>query len=346
MNKERLKICIAAPHHAYQYYGGGEVLLDKTVEYLKKAGVDAKLFDPWSDKIEGFDIMHFFGIGYFNYEFLKTVKSRQKKLVITPIFPVLGGMRGAARQIYHTACFLFPYLKTPPELMKRNALLADAILASSEIEKNEICGSLRADNNKISVVHYGVDKKFLDAKPDSFVNKYGIKDFVLCVARFDGKQKNQLALIKAMSGTGVRLVFVGRPDKGMEEYHRECKKQAPQGTLFIDYLDQDSQMLASCYAACRTFVVPSKFEYPGIAAMEAILAGCKRIAMTSAGSTKEYYKDHALYFNPNSLADIRKTVLAAHNSEPSNNAAREYFKNNFLWENYSGKLIRLYEALT
>ena len=339
------KVCIAAPSHAYQYYGGGEVLLDKTAGYLKKEGVDLKLFDLWHDKVEDFDLVHFFGIGYFNHEFLKTVKAKGKKLVITPIFPCMGGISGALRKAYHVLCFALPVVKTPPELMRRNAMLADLILAGSEIEKKQICSLLRISPDKVMVVHYGVDKSFLKAKAEIFINRYKIKDYILCVARFDKKQKNQLGLIRALRASGIPMVFVGKPDKGMENYYELCKKEAPKGTLFIDYLEQDSDMLGSCYAACRTFVVPSKFEYPGIAAMEAILAGCKRIAMTEIGSTKEYYKDFARYFNPYSLNSIGRVIRDTHGSEPSGNMAREYFRKNYLWENYAKKILKTYEAV-
>jgi len=343
---KKIKVCIASPSHAYQYYGGGEVLLDKTAEYLKKEGVEYKLFDSWHDKVEDFDIVHFFGIGYFNYEFLRTVKAKGKKLVITPIFPCMNGISGLLRNIYHAICFAMPIVKTPPVLMRRNAVFADLILAGSEVEKKQIASSLRIKPDKIKVVHYGADKSFLKADPKPFIESYKIKDYILCVARFDKKQKNQLNLIRAMRDSGIPMVFVGKPDNGMESYHGLCKKEAPHGTLFIEYLDQNSDMLASCYAACRTFVVPSKFEYPGIAAMEAILAGCKRIAMTEIGSTKEYYRDYASYFNPNSLSDIRKVILGVHNSEPAGDFAREYFKKNFLWDNYINKISEAYEAMS
>ena len=340
-----MKICIAAPSHTYQNYGGGEVLLDKTVEYLKRELLDVKLFDPWHDKIEDFDIIHHFGIGYFNYEFLSTVKSKAGRLVLTPIFPCMDGISGFMRKIYHNICFSMPIVKTPPELMKRNAQLADLILAGSEMEKGQICALLRNDANKIRVVRYGADKGFLNADPELFINKYKVRDYILCVARFDKRQKNQLSLIRALRGSGIPMVFVGRIDKGMEDYYNLCKKEAPDNTLFIDYLDQNSRMLGSCYAACRTFVVPSRFEYPGLAAMEAILAGCKRIAMTEIGSTREYYKDYACYFNPHLLNDIRRVVLSVHNSDVSGDSAREYFKNNRLWENYARDVISAYEAI-
>ena len=340
-----MKICLAAPSHAYQYYGGGEVLLDKTYEYLRTKGIDAKLFDYWKAKVEDFDIVHFFGIGYFNYEFLKTVKSKNKKLVITPIFPSVSGYKNAARLVYHNICFAAAFLKTPPELMRRNAGLADLILASSEIEKRQICQLLKVKAEKVKIAHYGADKRFLSSTPDLFIDKYKIKDFILCVARFDSKQKNQLNMIRALKDSGVRMVFVGKPDWGMENYYALCKKEAPKDTLFIDYLDQESQMLSSCYAAARTFVVPSKFEYPGLAAMEAILAGCRRLAITQIGSTKEYYKDFAKYFDPYCLKNIKEVVLSVHNSEVKTDATREYFKNNCLWENYIEKLVGVYRTL-
>jgi len=43
-------------------------------------------------------------------------------------------------------------------------------------------------------------------------------------------------------------------------------------------------MLASAYAACDVFVLPSMFETPGIAALEAGLAGAK-IVITKYGGT-------------------------------------------------------------
>lgn len=342
---KRLKICIAAPSHAYQYYGGGEVFLDKTVEYLKKEGLEIKLFDSWHDKIEDFDLVHFFGIGYFNYEFIKMVKAKNKKLVITPMFPTLVGSRNLVRIIYHNLCFIVPFLKTPPELMHRSVMLADMVLANSDIEKKQICSLLKGDPGRIRVVHCGVDKRFMDADPGPFIEKYRIKDFILCVGRFDSNQKNQLNLVRAMRDSRIPMVFVGSPDKGMERYYNMCQEESPEGTLFIKHLDHDDKMLASCYAAARTLVVPSRYEYPGLIVMEAILSGCKRLAVTRGGSTKEYYKNYAHYFNPDSISDIRRAVLEVNSSEPIGDSAREYFKKNYLWENYAGDVLKAYKSV-
>lgn len=330
-----MRVAIACPAHVYQYSGGGEVLLDKTFSYIQKLGIEVRLFDPWKDKIDQFDIVHYFGIGYFNYEFLRTVGRKNTKLILTPIFPVLEGMDSFRRELYFRSCFAASFLKTPPELMRRNAKLADLILAGSEIEKKQLCDLFSVPDENVKAIHYGADRRFLDAKPDLFKNKFGISDFVLCVGRFDFKQKNQLMLIRALKNLGYKSVFVGNPDKGMDAYYQMCKKEANKNTLFIDSLPQDSELLASCYAAARVFVVPSKFEYPGLAGMEAALAGCGRFAMTSAGCTKEYYKDFAFYFDPYSVKDIARAVIKAHDSENNSSLIREHFKKNYLWENYA-----------
>lgn len=345
MQTNKPKIGIAAPMHVYQYYSGGEFLVDKTVECLKELGADVKLFDAWTDRIESFDIIHFFGIGYFNYEFLNTIKSKGKKLVVTPIFPSMGGLKNLLRRTYHFACFLLPVLKTPPELMKRNAHLADLLLAHANVEKEQITNLLRVDPGKVRVVHFGADKMFLSSSPGIFVDKYKLKDFILCLARFDSVQKNQLNLIRALRDEPVTAVFVGRPDKEMKNYYAACRKEASKNMVFIDHVDRESGMLGSCYAACRTFVVPSKFEYPSLAAMEAVLAGCKRFAITRIGSTREYYGDIASYFDPYCLKDIRDVVLKVHSSEVQDESVIENFKKNYLWEKYAANVLDAYKSI-
>lgn len=340
-----MRVALSCPSHVYQYYGGGEVLLDKTYAYLRQCGIEAFLFDPWKDKIDRFDILHYFGVGYFNYEFLHTVKDRNVKLVLTPIFPVLQGAQALKRSIYYNFCFGLPFLKTPPELMRRNARLADSVLAGSHVEKEQLSSVLSLNAKKIKVVHYGADKRFLNAQPELFARKFNTSDYILCVGRFDSKQKNQLALIRALKDFNGKCVFVGNPDKGMEEYYHLCKKEASKNTLFINPLPQDSEMLASCYAGARLFVVPSKFEYPGLAGMEAALAGCGRFAMTDRGCTKEYYGNFADYFNPFSVKEIKRVVMNAYNSEDRSKVIREHFKMNYLWENYSQAVVNAYKEV-
>ncbi|MEJ2628702.1 MAG: glycosyltransferase, partial [bacterium] len=113
--------------------------------------------------------------------------------------------------------------------------------------------------------------------------------------------------------------------------------------IIIEGLDHDSPLLASAYAACRVFVLPSKFETPGRAALEAALAGAK-IVITPYGGTREYFKDFATYVNPYSVSSIRKGIeKTLENPKPE--GLKEYIKNNFLWDSIAKKTKNVYDKI-
>ena len=74
----------------------------------------------------------------------------------------------------------------------------------------------------------------------------------------------------------------------MNGIYDKCVKEAGSNVKFLGDLDHSSDMLRSAYAACDVFVLPGWFETPGLAALEAALAGAKVVA-TKGGSTKEYF---------------------------------------------------------
>ncbi len=65
---------------------GGITLLNHTYDYLKRAGYDVHRFDPWTHRIEDFDLIHHFGLEYCNYDWFLTVKATGTKLAVTPIY--------------------------------------------------------------------------------------------------------------------------------------------------------------------------------------------------------------------------------------------------------------------
>ena len=66
-------------------------------------------------------------------------------------------------------------------------------------------------------------------------------------------------------------------------------------------------MLASAFAAARVFALPSWFETPGLAALEAALAGAA-VAITPFGSTREYFGEQANYARPDRPREIRQAI--------------------------------------
>ena len=78
---------------------------------------------------------------------------------------------------------------------------------------------------------------------------------------------------------GARLVLIGSPVSGYEEYFNECKKLGGGFTTFIPTMRHEDPLLRSAYAACDLFVLQGWFETPGLVAMEAALAGAQDVTV-------------------------------------------------------------------
>jgi glycosyltransferase involved in cell wall biosynthesis len=113
--------------------------------------------------------------------------------------------------------------------------------------------------------------------------------------------------------------------------------------MLIDGLENDSPMLASAYAACDTFVLPSLFETPGIAALEAGLAGAK-VVITPHGGTTEYFGDDAVYVDPVSIASIRDGIRAAL-ARPRGEQLRTRIRARYLWSHVASLTKSVYERV-
>jgi len=88
--------------------------------------------------------------------------------------------------------------------------------------------------------------------------------------------------------------------------------------------------------------LPSLFETPGLAALEAGLAGAK-IVITKYGGTTEYFGENAVYIEPRSVGSIRngiKRSLAQEKNELLKNRIRKHF----LWKDIAQNLARVYKS--
>jgi glycosyltransferase involved in cell wall biosynthesis len=333
---------------AMQSPGGGEILLLKTKEALEKKGVSIKLFNQWEDKLKDFDVLHVFGSVKDCLGLMQAAKNAKVKVVLSPIFwstlnraineygsfaqKTIGALR-------HAAKVLLPIM---PSERRKMFLVADALLPNSEAEARQVSRLFAINRQKMHVVYLGVDERFYNAEPNEFISKYKIKDFILSVGRFEPR-KNQLNLIKALKGSGKQLVFIGDPVIGYEKYYQRCRQSA-EDAIFINRLAHNDNLLSSAYAACAVFVLQGWFETPGLVALEAGLAGAK-LALTIGGSTREYFKNYAEYFNPASPASIRKAMNSALAKDKTKDL-QKYIYENFLWPKTVEENINIYRRIT
>jgi len=316
----------------FQKANGGKTVVLKTKEYLERAGIQVDLFDPWRTDIKDYDLIHCFTL--HTTDLWQFVKDCDLKLAVTPLnwFGVYATPRSRAfrwlkrkvrgkihcplHSYWWEDCFGFP----------------DVFFPQSELQARQLGVAFGVSPNRIVPVHHGVDARFSAADPTLFTDRYRLTDFVLCVARFE-PTKNQLGLIRALKGTGIPLVFVGRPDsERFASYYAQCVAEAGDSALFLGELSHESPMLASGYAAARVLALPSFLEYPGVVVLEAGLAGCN-VAVTREGTGREYLGPHARYLDPRSAESIRQTVLECYQHGPRpNTALQEHIRRHYLWE--------------
>ncbi len=146
---------------------------------------------------------------------------------------------------------------------------------------------------------------------DAFVKQYGVKDFVLCVGRFESR-KNQLMVLKALENSDLTVVFAGGGFTYQPDYTEAVRSFKRKGrTIVLDRLSPE--MLASAYAACRVHVLASWFELPGLVSLEAASYG-KNIVATRTGTTADYLGATAFYCSPWDEDSIESAITAAYYS--------------------------------
>jgi glycosyltransferase involved in cell wall biosynthesis len=326
--------------------GGPLTQIRETVKGLRDLGVDVRMFDPWTPpQFAAGDIFHIFAANIGTYHFAREIHALGMPLVVSPI----TFSRHSARFVRAGLGLSRILQKLGPGIWSDYALCADICSWGSEVVPNTNAEAdlLREGYDvpaqKITVVPNGVDARFADADPSLFEKTYGVRDFILNVGHIGHRRKNVLALIKALSTIDHPVVIVGRIISG--PYGDACVHEAAKykHIRLINGLDNSSDMLASAYAACSTFVLPSVFETPGIAALEAALAGAK-IVITPYGGTKEYFGTDAWYVEPSSETSIRDGILAALDAKKTV-VLRDHILKNYVWSVVAAKTAAVYRSI-
>ena len=316
-----MRVTFLVPHHGGLYFGGAEVQALRTAEWLQKMGVQVEWLLPFTRQLG--QILHAFGCYPHYHLIFKYAGIHEVPIVLSPIF-----YRDIS-SFWKRLRYLL-YLKTPlrsRSLRKIATLIrkANRVLPNTHAEAQQIQELFRVPNSKIRVVPNGVDLRFADADPRLFKEYVGIKEpFVLCVGRIEPR-KNQERLIRALKGTGLRLILIGDP--ASKEYYERCRSLADDKVAFVPSIPHDDPLLASAYAACRVFALPSLLETPGIAALEAGVAGA-RIVITRYGGPQEYFGEFAHYVEPRSIESIRRAIMSAWESEADIESQRRHLTEN------------------
>jgi glycosyltransferase involved in cell wall biosynthesis len=371
-----MRILLVNHPDCQQFKGGDSVVLRKTGELLRSRGiVVGESISQFPDATD-YDCAHIFNSNPpALLQQCYALKQQRIPVVMTPIFHQFGFLNWAKIAIqgifseprtYDEMTKLLEGLRTrqlqvflpgggtlsysaetnDPEIIQREKALLEAVdylMPASYMEMSQICKTLRVTQKPFQIVRFGSNTEYLASDPEEFITKYGVRDFVLMVGRFDGA-KNHLMLLHAMKNVDIPLVLVG--NMMFPEYVELCKQIAGPRTLFIPYLEMSE--LKSAYAAARVHVLPSFMETCGMVTMEAALADCNVVA-SCTGNEIEYFRDYAYYCDPVDPESIQNSVLRAYENYPRDRERREKLKQLILqeysWDEAVNRTIKVYEEV-
>ena len=226
---------------------------------------------------------------------------------------------------------------------------ADMLLALSREETDKL--QQLYPGKKVCLFSNGIRHRELPETAD-FRCRYNIpedKKVILCISRID-YQKNQQILLELLKNTDdTHLLLIGPVTA--QWYHREIMDHAEalniqERMTVIPGLPPDSIELLQALKTAHCFVLPSRHEPFGIAALEALDAGVPLIA-SKVGGLKDFLIDgeNALLFEDNNagellsayskLDSLREKIIAG-----GNKTASEYN-----WQSIAGKLTDIYREL-
>jgi glycosyltransferase involved in cell wall biosynthesis len=357
-----MKVLIITRSTLYSQRGGDTVQVLETARHLRASGVtvDIRLAD---EKIvySQYDLLHFFNM-IRPADILFHIHRSGKPYVVSTIFVDYSEYDRYHRAGWTAVPFRLlsgngiEYLKTIMRwMLGRDKLVstsyiwrgqrrsvrsilkgASLLLPNSMSEWQRICDRY-GDNHDCRIVPNGIDPGVFYYDPSV------IKDpeLVICAARIEGI-KNQLNLIRALNGTGFRLLIIGSPAAGQSDYYRRCRRTAADNIEFIEAMPQ--QQLLAYYQKAKVHVLPSWFETTGLSSLEAAAAGCN-IVISNRGDAGEYFGSEAFYCNPASPVSIHAAIASAANA-PLSDTLRKRVNEQYTWTQATAATLRAYRELT
>ena len=371
--RSRMKVLMVNTYER-RVAGGDMHQVKKTAQYLERLGVDVDIrYEPRPNPA-GYDLVHVWNT-WFPQQTMAQIKgihvaAPDTPIVMTPIYwdmseknwadsvvPQLferaandAQLRGVLKQLAGDVLLGNGRRRSQAgepnfngyELYQKETLkYVDYLLPNSTREVENLAGKLGV-RLPYTVVHNGAEVDIFDAAtPDRFVDRFGVKDFVLTVGLVENR-KNQLMLLHALKGTGMQAVVVGRSYD--RRYFNLCQKHAADDTIFIEHLPHEE--LASALKAARVFALPSWMECAAFANVEAALAGCS-LVVSDRTSEPEYFGRDAYYCDPANVDSIRDAVMKASRYHGTDAVKRErlrqQFRERFTWENAAQAVLTGYE---
>lgn len=369
-----MKVLLQSRANLFQKPGGDTVQILNIKAGGEKTGIEYSISLELQPELGEYDLVHIFNITRVQESYLQLTNARRQgvKVCCSPIYQDLRkynreGREGLGNIIFRLCgnekyfevlriffqvlhrqtpiAALFSQLQSGYWGQQKTVLReADGLLFNSLLEKKAVYIDIVDGSSPARdfVLPPAVESKFYHAEKSLFEEKYGLRDFLLCVGRIEDL-KNQLNLIQAWRGMDIPLVFIGKINRAHRWYGKQFLSQIGREERVHYFSELPEDDYSSAFAAARVHLLPSWFENMGLVSLEAGLAGCN-IVTTENGYLREYAKDLVWYCDPSSIDSIREAIKKAYYS-PVNSDLREQIYENYTWDVVGPRLAEIYREI-
>lgn len=321
-----LKVLFLSRSNLTTVPAGDTVQILSTKRALEAQGVQVDLALRTEPKVKGYDLIHLFNtipiheiIPAYNW-----AKQTGLPIVLSPIYWDAAGWvtETEADEVEHRRLIWWQQTQV---LRKQVILGVDLLLPNADAEAEKIKADFGLTSLPYKVVPNAADKIFAYGNPQAFRKRFKIRgDFIFCSARIDAR-KNQIALIDALADTDFQIIFAGSGSEA--RYFRRFQAKLGPKMYYLGMLHPRD--LANAYAAARVHALVSWYDTPGLASLEAALAGCQ-IVTTDRGSAREYFGSGAFYCQPDDPGSIRRAIVSAYQA-PKTSFLRQLVAQKYCW---------------
>ena len=188
---------------------------------------------------------------------------------------------------------------------------SDLIIAISEQTKKDIMEYFKTPESKIKVIYQTCHEAFKQSFSEEELTAVKIKfklpeRFILNVGTVE-ERKNLFSVVKAIKGTNIPLVVVGRETKYSQRIRRFIAQNEMEGQVYF-LTNVNMTELAQIYQLADVFIYPSLYEGFGIPVIEALFFFLSVIT-SNVSCLPESGGPDSLYVNPTNTEDIKSKVL-------------------------------------
>jgi len=352
--KRPLRVLFLSRTTLFSVPGGDTTQILKTAEALRARGCEVTVSIDVDPDASGFDLVHLFNLTRPQETYIQALAATKLGIpvVLSPIYvdyreydrqarpgiqgKLLKHLSPSVAQTVKIAGRLVmnrEYTKGTLKLIatgykraqERLLSMASVLLPNSHSEMLRIANDFPTLGDKYHVVvPNAIDPHLFSSDDFEPIDAY--RDSVLCVGRIEGR-KCQLELVRAMNGTDLKLVLIGKPAPNQTAYFDQIKREMGPNVTLLGEIPHDD--LANYYASCKVHALVSWMETTGLSSLEAGVMGAN-IVITEKGDTREYFGDLAHYCSPDSIDSIRSAVLEAFHA-PRTSLLRERILQNYTW---------------